>query len=100
MSALPPIADMCSALAYVRFVPIADITEVYDAPLISHVATLPLMPRPRNLASLTQARPTPHYQSIEAFWRTERPGLCCAGAVRAFFHDSAPRRSGSAEPCL
>ena len=26
MSALPPIADMCSALADVRFVPIADIT--------------------------------------------------------------------------
>jgi len=25
MSALPPIADMCSAQAYVRFVPIADI---------------------------------------------------------------------------
>ena len=25
MSALPPKADMCSALAYVRFVPIADI---------------------------------------------------------------------------
>ena len=24
MSALPPIADMCSALAHVRFVPIAD----------------------------------------------------------------------------
>ena len=28
MSALPPIADMCSALAYVRFVPIADIATV------------------------------------------------------------------------
>ena len=27
MSALPPIADMCSALAYVRFVPIADIQD-------------------------------------------------------------------------
>jgi hypothetical protein len=25
MSALPPIADICSAQAYVRFVPIADI---------------------------------------------------------------------------
>ena len=25
MSAFPPIADMCGALAYVRFVPIADI---------------------------------------------------------------------------
>ena len=25
MSALPPIADMCRALGYVRFVPIADI---------------------------------------------------------------------------
>ena len=28
MSALPPIADMCSALAYVRFVPIADIAPL------------------------------------------------------------------------
>jgi hypothetical protein len=28
MSALPPIADMCSALAYIRFVPIADIALV------------------------------------------------------------------------
>ena len=26
MSALPPIADMCSALVHVRFVPIADIS--------------------------------------------------------------------------
>ena len=26
MSALPPKADMCSALVHVRFVPIADIT--------------------------------------------------------------------------
>ena len=30
---------------HVRFVPIADISEVYDVPLISHVATLPLMSR-------------------------------------------------------
>jgi hypothetical protein len=29
MSALPPKADMCSALAYVRFVPIADIRSVW-----------------------------------------------------------------------
>ena len=28
MSALPPIADMCSAQAYVRFVPIADMHEI------------------------------------------------------------------------
>ena len=28
MSALPPKADMCSALPYVRFVPIADIGQV------------------------------------------------------------------------
>ena len=28
MSALPPIADMCSATRYVRFVPIADIAVV------------------------------------------------------------------------
>jgi hypothetical protein len=28
MSALPPIADICSAQAYVRFVPIADISDV------------------------------------------------------------------------
>jgi hypothetical protein len=28
MSALPPIADMCSAQADVRFVPIADISDV------------------------------------------------------------------------
>ena len=27
MSALPPIADMCSALAHVRYVPIADIRK-------------------------------------------------------------------------
>ena len=33
MSALPPKADMCSALADVRFVPIADISQVslFDA---------------------------------------------------------------------
>ena len=28
MSALPPIADICSAQAHVRFVPIADMTNV------------------------------------------------------------------------
>ena len=28
MSALPPIADMCGALAHVRFVPIADIRRL------------------------------------------------------------------------
>ena len=28
MSALPPIADMCGALAHVRFVPIADMQGV------------------------------------------------------------------------
>ena len=31
MSALPPIADMCSALADVRFVPIADIQAHWRA---------------------------------------------------------------------
>jgi hypothetical protein len=30
MSALSPKADMCSALAYVRFVPIADIERLID----------------------------------------------------------------------
>ena len=30
MSALPPIADMCSALAHVCFVPIADIPILFD----------------------------------------------------------------------
>ena len=30
MSALPPKADMCSALADVRFAPIADIREAHD----------------------------------------------------------------------
>jgi hypothetical protein len=30
MSALPPKADMCSALAHVRFRPIADIGDTYD----------------------------------------------------------------------
>ena len=30
MSALPPIADMCSALIHVRFVPIADIANSLD----------------------------------------------------------------------
>ena len=30
MSALPPKADMCSAQAYVRFVPIADIRALFD----------------------------------------------------------------------
>ena len=30
MSALPPIADMCSALADVRFVPKADITSLFE----------------------------------------------------------------------
>ena len=29
MSALPPIADMCSALRHVRFVPIADVSVGY-----------------------------------------------------------------------
>jgi hypothetical protein len=29
MSALPPKADMCGALAHVRFVPIADIAPVF-----------------------------------------------------------------------
>ena len=31
MSALPPIADMCSALGHVRFVPIADIGKTSGA---------------------------------------------------------------------
>jgi hypothetical protein len=30
MSALPPIADMCSATRYVRFVPMADISARYS----------------------------------------------------------------------
>ena len=30
MSALPPIADMCSATRYVRFVPKADIGTLFD----------------------------------------------------------------------
>ena len=30
MSALPPKADMCSALGDVRFVPIADIDRLFD----------------------------------------------------------------------
>ena len=30
MSALPPKADMCSALAHVRFVPIADMSTLFD----------------------------------------------------------------------
>jgi hypothetical protein len=30
MSALPPIADMCSALTHVRFVPIADMAQLFD----------------------------------------------------------------------
>jgi hypothetical protein len=30
MSALPPIADICSALAHVRFVPIADIIALFE----------------------------------------------------------------------
>ena len=29
MSALPPIADMCGALAHVRFVPIADVKQLH-----------------------------------------------------------------------
>ena len=33
MSALPPKADMCSALADVRFVPIADIALTWPLPL-------------------------------------------------------------------
>ena len=32
MSALPPKADMCSALGYVRFVPIADIQAFIRSP--------------------------------------------------------------------
>ena len=35
MSALPPIADMCSALGHVRFVPIADIDRQFEAPVPS-----------------------------------------------------------------
>jgi hypothetical protein len=34
MSALSPIADMCSALAHVRFVPTADITDAIDRPVL------------------------------------------------------------------
>ena len=30
MSALPPIADMCGATRYVRYVPIADIVLLFD----------------------------------------------------------------------
>ena len=43
MSALPPKADMCSALAHVRFVPIADINGLRpdSAPLQSLRATSP-----------------------------------------------------------
>ena len=42
MSALPPIADMCGALAYVRFVPIADTTV--SATVQSAANTLGLVP--------------------------------------------------------
>ena len=34
MSALPPIADMCSALGHVRFVPIADMVDCLRVVLI------------------------------------------------------------------
>jgi hypothetical protein len=40
MSALPPKADMCSALAYVCFGPIADIHDRSASLLISRVASL------------------------------------------------------------
>ena len=33
MFALPPKADMCSALAHVRFVPIADMAALFDHPV-------------------------------------------------------------------
>ena len=35
MSALPPIADMCSAQANVRFVPIADIDKLHHVLVMS-----------------------------------------------------------------
>jgi hypothetical protein len=58
MSALPPIADICSALVHVRFGPIADITElgfhqrldftslivVFVAPLPFHCSSLSSSP--------------------------------------------------------
>ena len=35
MSALPPIADMCSATRHVRFVPIADISGLTPIPMLA-----------------------------------------------------------------
>jgi hypothetical protein len=46
MSALPPIADMCSALAYVRFGPKADIRGLRsdsDCPLSAESGRTPLL---------------------------------------------------------
>jgi hypothetical protein len=40
MSALPPRADMCSALVYVRFVPIADIA-LFDLVLLDELVCSP-----------------------------------------------------------
>ena len=57
MSALPPKADMCSALGHVRFVPIADIRATYS---ISFFLVI------RPLRSLTlspdQTKCEPHHQ--------------------------------------
>jgi hypothetical protein len=38
MSALPPKADICSALVHVRFVPIADIISISDPEIIRRLA--------------------------------------------------------------
>jgi hypothetical protein len=60
MSALPPKADMCGALAHVCFVPIADIEELQSKPLPFHRRI-----RVRSLEMITTATlPSTYFSSI------------------------------------
>jgi hypothetical protein len=69
MSALPPIADMCGAQAYVRFVPKADIREM-------------MLVKKRDRLTVLQARTT--FVSA-AVW---------IAVPTSVFNSSAPRSSG------
>jgi hypothetical protein len=46
MSALPPKADMCSAIVHVRFVPIADIAKLADSFAEAEIRSIELIVQP------------------------------------------------------
>ena len=64
MSALPPIADMCSALAHVRFVPIADICHILLDHLVAavtkHLGCVGAAPPRYALIGFTRIEPCPN----------------------------------------